>query len=238
MIRLFFVVAFLLTLSLPAVGHAEDAQKPARLNATITVQMDYLIYLPKDYEKQKSWPLLLFLHGGGERGTDLNAVKMHGPPMLVAQGKDFPFIIVSPLSPEARIWEPMVLLALLDEIEKKYKVDTDREYVTGLSMGGVGSWSLAANAPHRFAAIAPICGNGETSWTERLAHLPVWAFHGAKDKGSPVEKTQAMYDAHKKAGGNSKLTIYPEAGHDAWTETYNNPEFYEWLLAQKRTPTK
>ena len=238
MIRWLFVSAFLLTMAFPLTSRAADAQKPERLSATIVVEMDYLIYLPKDYEKQKSWPLMLFLHGGGERGTDLNVVKMHGPPQLVAQGKDFPFIIVSPQCPERRIWEPMVLLALLDDIEKKYKVDPDREYVTGLSMGGVGAWSIAANAPHRFAAIAPICGNGETAWTERLVHLPVWAFHGAKDKGSPVEKTQAMYDAHKKFGGNPKLTIYPEAGHNAWTETYNNPEFYEWLLAQKRVPAK
>lgn len=238
MTRWFLLVAFLLTIVASLELNAEDGQKAARLNTTIPVQMDYFIYLPKDYEKQKSWPLLLFLHGGGERGTDLNVVKMHGPPQLVAQGKDFPFIIVSPQCPDARIWEPLVLLGLLDDIEKKYKVDTDREYVTGLSMGGVGSWSLAANAPHRFAAIAPICGNGEPAWTERLVHLPVWAFHGAKDETSPVKRTQAIYDAHKKFGGNPKLTIYPEAGHDAWTETYNNPEFYSWLLEQKRVPAK
>jgi predicted peptidase len=123
----------------------------------------------------------------------------------------------------------------LDEIVARYKVDEDRIYVTGLSMGGFGTWSLAAYTPDRFAAIVPICGGGETYWTRRLAHLPVWVFHGAKDPVVPLKRSQEMVDALKKRDGNVKLTVYPEAGHDAWTEAYNDPELYAWLLRQKRS---
>ena len=221
--------------------HAEDnpgEQTSAQLNARVQVRLGYLLYLPRDYDKEKSWPLMLFLHGAGERGDDLELVKKHGPPKLIAAGKDFPFIVVSPQCPKGRWWEPMELVALLDEISGKYKVDPDRIYVTGLSMGGFGSWRLAAYAPERLAAIAPICGGGETYWTKEFAHLPVWAFHGAKDTGVPLERSQAMVDALKKSGGEPKFTIYPDAGHDSWTAAYDDPELYKWLLAQKRGKSK
>jgi predicted peptidase len=211
-----------------------DSQQSAQLNATVKVQMSYLLYLPKDYEKRESWPLLLFLHGSGERGDDLELVKKHGPPKLIAAGKDFPFIVVSPQCPKDRRWEPIELVALLNDLSGKYKVDDGRIYVTGLSMGGFGTWQLASYAPDRLAAIAPICGGGEKYWVKQFAHLPVWAFHGAKDSGVPLERSQVMVDELKKNGGNPKLTIYPEAGHDSWTETYDNPELYTWLLEQKQ----
>lgn len=210
-------------------------QQAAQLNTTVKVQLSYLMYLPKDYEKQKSWPLLLFLHGSGERGDDLELVKVHGPPKLIAAGKDFPFIVVSPQCPKDRRWEPIELVALLDDISEKHTVDGDRIYVTGLSMGGFGTWELASFAPDRLAAIAPICGGGEKYWARQFAHLPVWAFHGAKDTGVPLERSQLMIDELKKNGGDPKLTVYPEAGHDSWTETYDNPELYTWLLEQKRS---
>ncbi|MGE0605628.1 MAG: PHB depolymerase family esterase [Pirellulales bacterium] len=209
-------------------------QGPARLNAQIKVELDYLLYLPKDYDAQDSWPLLLFLHGSGERGDNLDLVKVHGPPKLIAAGKQFPFIVVSPQCPAGRAWEPIELVALLDDIASRHNVDQDRIYVTGLSMGGYGSWRLASYAPDRLAAIAPICGGGETFWARSFAHLPVWAFHGAKDTGVPPERSQSMVAALEKLGGHPKLTLYPEAGHDSWTQTYDNPEFYEWLLKQKR----
>lgn len=234
----FLIVALSLWTFAPSSLCAEDksgVQTTAQLNVQVKVQLGYLLYLPKDYEQQASWPLMLFLHGAGERGDDLEVVKKHGPPKLIAAGKEFPFIVVSPQCPKDMWWEPIELVALLDEISSKYKVDPDRIYVTGLSMGGFGSWRLAAYAPDRLAAIAPICGGGETYWTKGFVHLPVWAFHGAKDTGVPLERSQSMVDALKKNGGDPKLTIYPEAGHDSWTATYDNPEFYEWLLAQKRT---
>lgn len=216
---------------------AEDSpgtQTTAQLDTQVKVHLGYLIYLPKNYERKPSWPLMLFLHGAGERGDDLELVKKHGPPKLIAAGKEFPFIVISPQCPKGKWWEPIELVALLDEISSKYKVDPDRIYVTGLSMGGFGSWRLAAYAPERLAAIAPICGGGETYWAKEFPHLPVWAFHGAKDTGVPLERSQAMIDALKKSGGDPKFTIYPDAGHDSWTATYDNPGFYEWLLAQIR----
>ncbi len=211
-----------------------DVQQAGRLETRVPVRMNYLVYLPKDYDSHDAWPLMLFLHGGGERGDDLELVKMHGPPKLIAAGREFPFIVLSPQCPQDREWEPIELIALLDDVSRQYKVDPDRIYVTGLSMGGFGSWRLAAYAPHRLAAIAPICGGGEKHWAKKLPHLAVWAFHGAKDPGVPVERSQQMIDALKEKGGHPRLTIYPDAEHDSWTETYANPELYEWLLEQKR----
>ncbi len=218
---------------------ADDSQQSAqRLNAQIPVEMGYLLYLPRDYDTQESWPLVLFLHGSGERGADLELVKMHGPPKLIGEGKDFPFIVVSPQCPKDRSWEPLELTALLDHVVANNKVDKERICVTGLSMGGFGTWELASFSPQRFAAIAPICGGGELHWARRLLHVPTWAFHGAKDNGVPVARTQTMIDAMIEKGGTPKVTIYPDAEHDSWTETYNNPEFYEWLLAQRRPAQK
>jgi predicted peptidase len=213
---------------------ADDSQTSQQLDAQVKVRLNYLLYLPDDYDKQDSWPLLLFLHGAGERGDDLELVKKHGPPKLINGGKEFPFIVVSPQCRKDVWWEPIELTALIDDIVKTHNVDQDRIYVTGLSMGGFGTWRMAAYSPHRFAAIAPICGGGEAYWARRFPHLPTWVFHGAKDKGVPLERSEEMVDAMKKSGGEPKLTIYPEAEHDSWTETYDNPEFYEWLLAQKR----
>jgi predicted peptidase len=231
-IRLLLMLLF--AASSNAFAAEPDSQKAASLETQVKVQMNYLLYLPKDYEKQESWPLLLFLHGSGERGDDLELVKVHGPPKLISQGKEFPFIVVSPQCPKDRWWEPIELLALLDEVSSKYKVDADRISVTGLSMGGFGSWRLAFHAPNRLAAIAPVCGGGEKYWAKQFAHLPVWAFHGGKDTGVPLERSQIMIDELKKNGATPKLTIYPEAGHDSWTETYDNPKLYEWLLEQRR----
>lgn len=224
-------------LLVPSAGQAlaaEGAQQPCELNRAIKVSMKYLLYLPKEYGQKESWPLLLFLHGAGERGDDLALVKKHGPPKLIEAGKQFPFLVVSPQCPQGRWWEPMELAALLDEIVEKYKVDKDRIYVTGLSMGGFGTWSLAAYQPRRFAAIAPICGGGEPLATMLLPHVPAWVFHGAKDPVVSLERSQKMVEALKKLGGEVKFTVYPEAGHDAWTETYAKAELYEWLLKQKR----
>lgn len=124
----------------------------------------------------------------------------------------------------------------MDEIVEKYKVDKDRIYLTGLSMGGYGTWSLAAYTPDRFAAVVPICGRGEPIMAKGLVHVPIWVFHGAKDPVVPLAGSERMVEALKKANGNVKFTVYPEAGHDSWTETYANPELYTWLLQQKRVP--
>lgn len=207
-----------------------------RIEKTITSKLEgqYLLYLPEEYGGQEKWPLLLFLHGAGERGADINLVKVHGPPKLIEEGKDFPAIVVSPQCPKGQFWSVEFLDDLLDEIVQRYKTDEDRIYVTGLSMGAYGTWSLALEYPHRFAAIAPICGGSNPVLAHLIQHLPIWVFHGAKDKVVTLENSQEMVDALKKLKADVKFTIYPDAGHDSWTETYNNPDFYNWLFCQKR----
>lgn len=211
-------------------------QQSRKLERTIKVDLNYLICLPKDYSERDSWPLLLFLHGSGEKGNDLEKVKIHGPPKLIAAGKEFPFIVVSPQCPSGRSWQAHELNALLDEIVEHHKVDQDRIYVTGLSMGGFGTWSLASFSPNRFAAIVPICGGGDPKMVRRIARIAVWVFHGAKDKAVPIEFSEEMVEALKKENANVKFTVYPEAEHDSWTEAYNDPQLYTWLLEQKRKP--
>ena len=192
-------------------------------------------YLPEGYaEQQEPWPLLLFLHGAGERGDSLALVNVHGPPKLIEEGQGFPFIVVSPQCPEDQWWSVKTLDKLLNDIVAQYRVDEDRIYVTGLSLGGYGTWDLAARFPNRFAAIAPICGGGEPSRACRFKHLPVWAFHGAQDEVVPLERSQEMVDALQQCGSDARLTTYSDAGHDSWTETYDNPELYEWLLSHRR----
>ena len=210
-----------------------------RKSVRITVQARYLLYLPDGYRTSKAkWPLLLFLHGAGERGEDLNKVGLHGPPKLVAEGRSFPFLIVSPQCPVDAWWpsglQVATLGALLDDVARRYRVDRKRVYVTGLSMGGYGTWSLAAAYPRRFAAIAPVCGGGNPDDVARIAHVPAWAFHGAKDEVVPVAKSKEMVKALRKAGGKPKLTVYADAGHDSWTNAYDDPRLYAWFLEHSR----
>ncbi|KAA3609676.1 MAG: phospholipase [Calditrichaeota bacterium] len=202
-----------------------------------TTEMKYLIYLPSDYdEKVKQWPLMLFLHGAGERGEDINKVKVHGPPKLVENGENFPFIVISPQCPKEQWWPSLTaeLMRLIDEISQNYAVDEKRIYLTGLSMGGYGTWALAGEFPDKFAAIAPVCGGGTPYFARKMRHIPAWVFHGAQDQVVPLKNSEEMVLALRKAGGEVKFTVYPEAGHDSWTETYNNPEFYEWFLQFER----
>lgn len=196
--------------------------------------LQYLLYLPDNYGAQKRWPLVLFLHGSGERGDRIDRVKKHGPPKLVAAGERFPFILVSPQCPMDHRWDVRQLGSLLNQLEAKYKVDRDRIYVTGLSMGATGTWALIASDPDRFAAIAPVCGRGDPETTKSFATTPTWVFHGAKDPTVPISESQRMVDALKVAGGKPKFTVYPNAKHDSWTAAYSSSEFYDWLLSQKR----
>jgi predicted peptidase len=214
---------------------AKQEGKHFEKEITVQVKMDYLLYLPEGYDKEdKPWPLVLFLHGAGESGRDLNKVKIHGPPKLIEAGKKFPMIVVSPQSPRMG-WDVPTLNALLDEIVATHKVDKDRVYVTGLSMGGFGTWALAAAYPDKFAAIMPVCGGGDPHDAVKLKHLGIWVFHGAKDNVVPPNRSENMVKALKEHGAkNIQFTLYPNAGHDSWTQTYDNPEVWDWLLKQKR----
>jgi predicted peptidase len=223
-------------------GSGGQTEQMFQKEITKTVSLKYLLYLPKGYgqKKDQKWPVMLFLHGAGERGNDVNLVKKHGPPKLIDQGKEFPFIVVSPQCPTDSWWPEQVdaLAALLDDVQSKHAVDATRVYLTGLSMGGFGTWTLACRYPERFAAIAPICGGGDRYLVSRLKNVPVWVFHGAKDPTVPLQASTDMVEALKRAGGEVQLTVYPEAQHDSWTETYNNPKLYEWFLSHHRGEAK
>lgn len=226
----------------------DNVQQTGTFTTTVTEtqRYDYLLFLPKGYDAdpQKKWPLMMFLHGAGERGTNVWLVAVHGPPKLVRAQPDFPFILVSPQCPPDQRWNPEALVKLLDQIEATQRVDKSRVYLTGLSMGGFGTWSLGIRYPERFAAIAPICGGGD--WLEvrlssrkhgpALKSLPVWAFHGARDNVVPFSESERMINVLRTAAGNeqAKLTVYPDANHDSWTETYNHPELFKWLLEHRR----
>ncbi len=210
---------------------------------TKTNQFRFLLALPKEYaaDSGKRWPLVLFLHGAGERGTDVQKVAVHGPPKLVKEGWDFPFILASPQCPEGQVWDTDALIGLVDTLQAQLAVDAKRTYVTGLSMGGYGTWALASKYPDRFAAVAPVCGGGERirallpSQREALQTLGVWAFHGGKDNVVAPSESERMVDAFKKAGVTDiQLTVYPEDGHDSWTHAYAEPTFYDWLLKHSR----
>jgi len=196
--------------------------------------INYLLYLPREYHKDKKWPLVVFLHGAGERGQDLDIVRRVSIPKLMEIGRHFPFILASPQCPANYGWEPERIVQLIDYIEKAFSVDPDRVYLTGFSMGGFGMWDTACRYPERFAAIAPLCGGGDVSRAERLKDLPVWAFHGAKDETVPLESSRNMVDAVRKCGGQVEFTIYPEAEHGISEMAYAKPELYEWMLAQRR----
>ncbi|MEW6235322.1 MAG: prolyl oligopeptidase family serine peptidase [Candidatus Omnitrophota bacterium] len=236
---------------------AASAQEPGKQTAVdMGLHYKYLLYLPSDYgEAGRHWPMILFLHGAGERGSNLTAVKTHGPPKYVdntvylTRGilpQVYQFIIVSPQCPSGEWWSNDHLIPLLNEVIADYAVDRNRIYVTGLSMGGFGTWSLASVLPDKFAAIAPICGGGD-AWgllkgnynttkeipaaiPANLVKIPIWAFHGGADTTVPTVESQKMADAVKAAGGNVLLTIYPNVGHDSWTQTYSKPEIYNWFL--------
>lgn len=217
-------------------GQAANAQQSVRSHkAGNHESLRYLLYMPKaETQLADGFPLVLFLHGGGEGGNDIRKVTRHGPPKLIEQGKQFPFIVVSPQNPsETQFWDDQQIIRLLDELESELPVDKSRVYLTGLSRGGYGVWRTAIQNPDRFAALVPISGGGAVPYAKKLIDVPTWVFHGAKDPVIPIVESQRMVDALREAGCNVNFTIYPEAKHDAWTAAYDNPELYKWLLDQK-----
>ncbi|MBX2845536.1 MAG: dienelactone hydrolase family protein [Saprospiraceae bacterium] len=197
--------------------------------------LDYYLYLPENYNKADALPFMLFLHGAGERGDSIEQLLQWGPPKKVANGESMPFIIASPQCPTNKYWpqddQLDRLVALMDHVEANYKVDPKRVYVTGLSMGGYGTWYLSARYNDRIAAAAPICGGGELDSAAAIAEVPIWAFHGAKDPVVPLVRSSEMVDAVNAAGGNAKLTIYPDEEHLSWRPAYANDSLYTWLLS-------
>jgi predicted peptidase len=221
----------------PAIGF-EQTHEEFTGKVTLDVHYRYLLALPDGYKSDagRKWSLIVFLHGAGERGTNLETLKKHGPPKLIAAGQKFEAIVASLQCLPQQIWNPHGVKALTDELIKTLRVDADRVYLTGLSMGGFATWETALEYPDTYAAIVPICGGAGVRFVmaERIKHLPVWIFHGARDPVVEPSYSKKMFDALTKVGGNVKLTMYPDAQHDSWTAAYNDPELWKWLFAQKR----
>lgn len=197
-----------------------------------------LLFLPANETQAVNgkYPAILFLHGVGELGNDLQELKGEGLPKILDGDKNFPFIVISPQCPSSTEWYYTnennlgKMNDFLDDIINRYPVDPDRIYITGLSMGGIGTWYYAINMPERFAAMAPIAFRGD-GWSPCPAKdIPAWCFHGAVDNVIPLSAAQSLVNQFKSCGGNAEFTIYPDASHDSWTRTYNNKELYNWFL--------
>ena len=199
---------------------------------------NYLLYLPKDYDEKKKYPLVLFLHGAGEREGygDINIVKKHGLPKL-CENKDFQAIIVSPQCKEGRVWTSysQQLKELLDEIVKKYSVDEDAISITGMSMGGFGAYQVLMDYPDIFSCSIIVCGGGMEWRSNVIRDIPLKIYHGEKDLTVPVSHSKEMYAALINNGAkNVELILYPDGGHGIWVKVYEETEAINWLISHKK----
>lgn len=219
-------------------------------------KLQYRLLKPKDYDAKKKYPLVIFLHGAGERGDDNEKQLVHGMNDFASDEvmTRYPAFVIAPQCPAGEIWGGVGIgrlakspppadklapaldatLKTVESLRKEFPIDGKRIYMTGLSMGGYGTWDALAKRTELFAAAAPICGGGDTSQVSKFKDIPIWAFHGADDKTVPVERSREMIEALKGAGGNPKYTEYPGVGHNSWAQTYADPALYEWLFTQRR----
>ncbi|NNG22345.1 prolyl oligopeptidase family serine peptidase [Telluria aromaticivorans] len=234
LLRLAFAGLALCAAGVVLAAPSKSPQQPR--STSVKAKVNYLTFLPKSYSaKGEKVPLIVFLHGSGERGSDLDKVKAWGPPAIVEKDPDFPFMVVSPQIPEGQWWDTYLLKSMLDDVLKRYNVDPKRVYLTGISMGGYGAWDLAIKHPDYFAAVAPICGGGIARMAGRLKDVPVWAFHGLKDEAVPEAESARMVDALRAQGGKVKYTVLPEAGHiEAWVHAYGEAGLFDWFAQQRR----
>lgn len=221
-------------------------------------RLPYRLLKPRDYDPQKSYPLVMFWHGAGERGDDNTKQLVHGMADFASEDvmDKYPAFVVAPQCPTEKKWanvdwtadrhtmspEPSVpmrlSLELIDALQQEFSIDADRLYLTGLSMGGFGTWDALQRRPQQFAAAIPICGGGDAALAAKIAHVPVWVFHGEDDTVVKPSRSREMVKALQEAGGEPKYTEYPGIGHNSWSATYANPEVYQWLFAQTRAPEK
>jgi predicted peptidase len=200
------------------------------------VHLPYRVYLPKGYDPRgERWPAILFLHGSGERGTDLSFVERNGPPKIAAAG-GLPCVVIAPQLPEGATWSADALTALLDRVLADYRIDRARVALTGLSMGGYGAYELAIAEPARFSRLLVVSAAGNPVELCRLRGVPVRIVHGEKDDVIPVSWGREMARRLVHCKGDVELTIDPDAGHDAWTRVYDDPKTWDWLLAPRRKP--
>ena len=194
--------------------------------------LPYLLYTP---DTTTDVPVVLFLHGSGERGSDLIHVGDEGLPEILANLPEAA-IVIAPQCPENSRWTECLeaLETVLDEVTARYTADRKRVYLTGLSLGGQGAWYLAVRHPERFAALVPVCGRSNPAEAQQLVNLPTWVFHGADDEVVPPEESEKIVQALREAGGKAKLTVYPNVGHNSWARAYAEDDLYAWMFAQRQ----
>jgi predicted peptidase len=257
---LMWAIAGALALTWPSRARQDDEMFQARVTKVGATEHHFRVFAPTGWSKKKKWPVILFLHGAGERGDDnLAQTRVGIAPAIIRQQTSFPFVVVLPQCPKDRWWtEPeMQALALkaLDDAAKEFNGDPRRIYLTGLSMGGYGSWVIAANNPKKFAAIAVVCGGvrpppglnlPETvrppepsndpygAVASKIGKTPVWVFHGSADPLVPVTESRKMVEALKAIGGNVRYNEYDGVGHNSWDKAYAEPELFPWLLSQRK----
>jgi predicted esterase len=222
--------------SIPKLGQHPFTSEKTNIN--------FLLYLPDEYgtDSQQKWPLILFLHGMGERGNNLDYLKIGGLPKKLEDEKNFPFIVVSPqIESQEGYWSADEttgsLFTLLEEIKATYSIDPKRIYLTGVSLGAGGTWEIGLRYPDRFAALVPVMGYygypfGTPDNICILKNVPIWAFHGATEETVPLDAEEGLIKALKACGGDVQFTVYPDAGHDIADKAYENSDLYTWMLSQ------
>ncbi|MDC7221000.1 MAG: dienelactone hydrolase family protein [Spirochaetales bacterium] len=209
------------------------------IEVTSKEKVNYRLFLPKSYQdnEESKWPLILYLHGAGERGTDQIKLRKYGLFPFIESKADFPFVVLAPLCPKGEVWDFQYknIMNLLDQIQTDYSIDSNRIYLTGMSMGGQATWNFAIYNPSRFAAIAPVCGCiASPNTCKKLSKVPIWTFHGKKDQAIPFEETQKIVDILSPLNPNLKFSVYEVNGHEVCTMAYEDLDLYEWLLEQKK----
>jgi predicted peptidase len=246
------VLTALMTTSSPAADNRDRFE--ARTFADGDFKLPYRLLKPQGYNAKQKYPLVIFLHGAGERGNDNQQQLVHGMNDFASDAvmTKYPAFVIAPQCPEGQAWGGINRLAMLptpaneltpaldatlravEALRQEFSIDDKRIYITGLSMGGYGTWNALANRTELFAAAAPICGGGETASVVKFKQIPIWAFHGADDMTVPVERSREMIEALRAAGASPKYTEYPGVGHNSWAQTYSDVALYAWLFAQKK----
>lgn len=234
---------FLLLFLAASVGMAQttgrEVSSTITQHVTVSVQMPYLVVLPKAYGTRPGpWPVILYLHGGGDRGTDIGMVRRVAAVQEALNRPDYPFLLLAPqVTDTDQAWVNIptrtAAMHLLDEVVKKYHGDPQRVYLTGISMGGWATWNFAKEFPDRFAAIAPLCGDANTEWAPRLVSTPIWTFHGTNDSVVPEINTERMVEALQKLGADPKFTPVVGGDHDIAKAVYSRDDLYVWFLAHR-----
>ncbi len=237
------IVMFVLFSSVTSAQSAAREQSGTLVKQlTETVRMPYLVVLPKGFNLNKQrWPVILYLHGAGDRGNDLALVRRTAAVRQAESRQDYPFLLIAPQEPDTdQSWlypaNVAAVMNILNDAIAKYNGDPDRVYLTGISMGGWGSWFYAQKFPGTFAAIAPLCGFPDTKWAPKLVHTPIWTFHGTNDTVAPLIDTERMVEALQKLGGDPKFTPVTGGDHDIAQAVYSRGDLYAWFLQHRRNP--